>query len=73
MAYVAGKGEWWLAGKKGSLSPCAQAQVWALVRMSEKLGFDMSDPEIAAEVEKVGGGHLTKQATKGKKAFKCAC
>jgi hypothetical protein len=32
--------------------------------MSGRLRFDMSDPEIAAEVEKVGGGHPTKQATK---------
>ena len=27
---IAGKGDWWLAGKKGSLAPVAQAQVSAI-------------------------------------------
>ena len=58
----AGLPGWWASGKEGYLCPWAQAQVWALVRVSEKRGLDLSDWEIAEEVTKVGGGHPSKQA-----------
>jgi len=36
--------------------------VWALLKVSEKRGLDLSDNDIAEDVEKVGGGHPSKQA-----------
>ena len=51
-----------MSGKEGCLSPWALAQVWALLKVSEKRGLDLSDNDIAEDVEKVGGGHPSKQA-----------
>ena len=48
--------ERWVSGRTGTLSPWSQAKVFALVKISEKRGLDLADSEIAAEVEKVGGG-----------------
>ena len=49
--------DWWVSGKSGSLSPKAQAQVWALNQMSEKFKLTLTWDQIAAQVTKVGGGH----------------
>ena len=51
-----GAPEWWVSGRTGTLSPWSQAKVFALVKISAKKGLDLADWEIAAEVEKVGGG-----------------
>ena len=48
--------EWWLSGKQRSLSPWAQAQVFAWTRVSERKKFGLSLNDIAAEVTKVCGG-----------------
>ena len=49
--------QWWVSGRKGTLSPWAQAQVFALCKISEKKGVFLYDSDIAQEVFKVGGGH----------------
>ena len=49
--------EWWTGGVTGYLSPWGQAQVYALVVMSEKFGLELKDHQIAEHVTKVGGGH----------------
>ena len=56
------KPEWWTSGKNGSLSPWSQAKVCALWTVSEELGLDMQDGDVAALVQKVGGGIPTKQS-----------
>ena len=53
---------WWVSGRKGALSPWSQAQDFALCKVSSKLGVPYTDPELALEVCKVGGGHPTKEA-----------
>jgi len=51
-----GSPDWWVSGRTGTLSPWSLAKVFALVRISEKMGLELTDGSIAAEVEKVGGG-----------------
>lgn len=51
--------DWWMKGRTGTLSPWGQAQVWALVKVSAKRGLSLSDPDIAEEVQTVGGGTPT--------------
>jgi hypothetical protein len=51
-----GSPEWWVGGRGGTLSPWTLAEVWALVKISDKKSLDLSDEDIAADVEKVGGG-----------------
>ena len=48
--------QWWTGGTDGYLSPWAQARVFALIAVSEELGLNLKDHQIAAKVEKVGGG-----------------
>ena len=59
---MVGKPDWWISGKTGSLSPLAQSKVWALATLSKRHDLYMPDESIAEEVEKVGGGHPSKQA-----------
>ena len=54
--------QWWVSGRKGTLSPWAQAQVFALCKISEKKGVFLYDSDIAQEVFKVGGGHPSREA-----------
>ena len=49
--------EWWKGGKDGYLSPWAQSQVFALVKISQEHGPKLTDSDIAEKVWKVGGGH----------------
>ena len=51
-----GSPEWWVGGREGTLSPWTLAKVWALVKISDKKGLELSDSDIASEVEKVGDG-----------------
>ena len=51
-----GSPEWWVGGREGTLSPWTLAKVWALVKISDKKGLELSASDIASEVEKVGGG-----------------
>ena len=44
------------------MSPWAQAQVFALCKISEKKGVFLYDSDIAQEVFKVGGGHPSREA-----------
>ena len=44
------------------MSPWAQAQVFALCKISEKKGVFFYDSDIAQEVFKVGGGHPSRDA-----------
>jgi hypothetical protein len=52
----------WRQGKKGSLPPVEQAKVWALTHLSQKHGYKISTPDIAAAVTLVGGGHPERRA-----------
>lgn len=54
--------DWWHGGKTGSLSPLAQAKIWALTTVSEKRELWLTQQEIADSVTKVGGGHPTQKA-----------
>ena len=54
-----GSPKWWTSGREGTLSPWSQAKVYALLIVSRKMGKEMSDPDIAAEVAKVGGDSET--------------
>ena len=58
--------EWWTGGVTGYLSPWGQAQVYALVVMSDKFGLKLKDHQIAEHVTKVGGGHPSSLST-----FRC--
>ena len=53
--------DWWVSGKKGALSPWAQAQVWALSKLAKEKKVKLSQAEIAKSVVKVGGGHPNQQ------------
>ena len=57
----AGLPDWWVSAPGEGLSPWALAQVWALLRVSEQFGLDMSDAKIAEHVTKADGEHPTKQ------------
>ena len=50
--------DWWIGGKDGYLSPWGQARVFALIAVSEELGLKLTDEQIAARVQKVGGGMM---------------
>ena len=63
--------EFWVEGRTGTLSRKAQAQVWALTIMSEKLSFPLSQDTIASQVQKIGGGCPNQSAiSKLQKAFR---
>lgn len=51
-----GSPEWWTSGRTGTLSPWSLAKVFALVKMSARFKMELTDGNIAEEVEKVGGG-----------------
>ena len=53
--------DFWLSGKHGSLSPWAQAQVFALHTLNTKMALGLEDNFIARQVSKVGGGQPAKQ------------
>ena len=53
---------WWVSGRTGTLSPWSQALVFALCKVSAKLEVAYTDPELAQEVYKVGGGHPTRES-----------
>ena len=54
--------DWWVSTEKDdNLSPWALAQVWALIRCSDKFGLDLSDAQIAEQVTKGNGDHPRKQ------------
>ena len=51
-----GSPEWWTSGRTGTLSPWSVAKVFALVKMSARFDMELTDGNVADEVEKVGGG-----------------
>ena len=53
---------WWLSGRKGTLSRKSQLEVQAFLKVSKTMKLDLEDGWIAERVEKVGGGHPSKQA-----------
>ena len=57
-----GSPEWWVSGRTGTLSPWSTSLVNALLIVSRKMGKQLSDPDIASQVTKVGGGHPGKDA-----------
>ena len=57
--------DWWVSGRTGTLSPWAQAQVFALCWVSAKLGVSYTDPDLALEVCKVGGDILPRRLSGG--------
>lgn len=61
-----GSPEWWVGGREGTLSPWTLAKVWALVKISDKKGLELSDSDIASEVEKVGGGQPSKNSIRNR-------
>jgi len=63
--------EWWVSGRKGNLSPWSQAKVFALWRVSEKKKLDLTDGDIAAEVEKIGGGTPSENTIRFPLSFLC--
>ena len=52
----------WKDGWHGRLSLWFLAQVWALHRVSKLKGLELSHADIASEVQKVGGGHPSREA-----------
>ena len=69
---MANSKQWWVSGKQGSLTPWSQAKVWALWKLSDDMGLELEDGDIAGYVEKVGGGAPTKQAiAKYRVQFEC--
>jgi hypothetical protein len=46
--------EFWTGGRKGTLSPMALSQVWALTKMSKKLDLKLTLEGIAKEVWVIG-------------------
>ena len=46
----------WLEGPTGKLSPWALAKVWALHTVDAEYGLEMTNADIAAKVERIGGG-----------------
>ena len=54
--------DWWLSGRKGTLSRKSQLEVQAFLKVSKTMKLDLEDGWIAEQVEKVGGGHPSKQA-----------
>lgn len=46
--------DWWVSGRKGTLSPWSQALVWGLYKASELKGLNLTNGDIAQHVYKVG-------------------
>ena len=52
----------WKCGKPGTLSPWQQAVALAMIQVSASWNFKISYSQVARRVEKIGGGHPSKQA-----------
>ena len=46
--------DWWVSGRKGTLSPWSQALVFGMLKVAKKWELHMADTDIAKEVVKVG-------------------
>ena len=55
----------WHSGTHGTLSPWSLAQVWALSKVSDDFGLELSHTDIATLVTKVGGGNPSQQCISG--------
>lgn len=57
-----GAPEWWISGRKGTLSPWSSALVYAFLKVAEIKDLNIKDTDIAGHVLKVGGGNPNNNA-----------